>query len=72
MPCTRAFFSLPMDYTILMDLVTVRRIAFLALGLLLCGMAVQSYLHSAFGSEATFNGVLGVILLILAATSKGG
>jgi hypothetical protein len=54
-----------------MNVVTVRRIAFSALGLLLCGMAAQSYLHSAFGAEATFNGVLGVILLILGVTSKG-
>ena len=61
-----------MGYTIFMNVVTFRRIAFSALGLLLCAMAAQSYLHSAFGSEAAFNGTLGVILLVLGITAKGG
>jgi len=59
-----------MVYTIFMNLMTVRRIAFSALGLLLCAAAGESYLHSTFGPQAAFNGILGVLLLILGATSK--
>ena len=60
-----------MVYTVCMNVMMFRRIAFSALGLLLCGAAGQSYYHSTFGPQAAFNGVLGVFLLILGATSKG-
>ena len=55
-----------------MNALTLRRIAFSAIGILFCGQAVQSYLRAASGSETAVPGALGVVFLILAFTTKGG